>query len=276
MALSDFWRSNRGSNRDQPGHDERDRQSRHSGRYANDEQDEGFRRRGRREGSDYYGNNPERYGAGNYDSYGTGRYGGEEYGDSSAQNWRTSGDRYDRSEPRDRWASGDPDSSFNDRWQNSYGGSSRPSNFRGYGGYGGGDYGERGAYGGYGRSEFGSRDENRAQRESGSSEQGQFRGRGPKGYRRSDERIREDVCECLTDDERLDASNIDVTVKDCEVTLSGTVSSREDKRRAENLIDRLSGVKDIHNQLRVANETGQKGRTGSDDEGDESRQDIHH
>jgi hypothetical protein len=82
--------------------------------------------------------------------------------------------------------------------------------------------------------------------------EGQFRGRGPQGYRRSDERIREDVCECLTLDDRIDASNIDVAVKEGEVTLSGTVSSRDEKHRAEELIERISGVKDVSNTLRVS------------------------
>jgi hypothetical protein len=78
------------------------------------------------------------------------------------------------------------------------------------------------------------------------------RGRGPKGYRRSDERIREDVCEALTEDELIDASNIEVAVQDCEVTLSGTVNSREQKRRAEDVIDEISGVRDVNNALRIA------------------------
>src|SRR5918994_5382518 len=41
-----------------------------------DQQDEDFDRRGWRPGSDYYGNDPERYGAGNYDAgaFGAGRY----------------------------------------------------------------------------------------------------------------------------------------------------------------------------------------------------------
>lgn len=85
---------------------------------------------------------------------------------------------------------------------------------------------------------------------------GQFRGRGPRGYQRSDERIREDVCERLTDDPEIDASNLEVTVKNCEVTLSGTVSSREDKRRAEECAEEVSGVKDVHNTLRVSAEQG--------------------
>jgi hypothetical protein len=80
---------------------------------------------------------------------------------------------------------------------------------------------------------------------------GEHRGRGPRGYRRSDERIKEDVCQCLTDDEHIDASNIDVTVNDREVVLSGTVESRFEKRHAEDLIERIAGVRDVINSLRV-------------------------
>jgi hypothetical protein len=78
-----------------------------------------------------------------------------------------------------------------------------------------------------------------------------YRGRGPRDYRRSDERIREDACECLTDDPRIDATHIEVTAQNGEITLSGMVNSREEKRRAEDLVERLSGVTDVHNRLRV-------------------------
>ena len=81
--------------------------------------------------------------------------------------------------------------------------------------------------------------------------QGEHRGRGPKGYQRSDERIHEEVCECLTDDPFIDASSIELSVQSGIVTLTGTVSSRQEKRRAEDLIENLSGVKDVHNSLRV-------------------------
>ena len=37
-----------------------------------------------------------------------------------------------------------------------------------------------------------------------------YAGRGPRGYRRSDDRIGEDVCDRLTDDPALDASGIEV------------------------------------------------------------------
>nr|WP_298726826.1 BON domain-containing protein [uncultured Steroidobacter sp.] len=77
------------------------------------------------------------------------------------------------------------------------------------------------------------------------------RGRGPKGYLRSDERIREDVCEALTSDAEVDASNIEVTVEDREVTLSGAVDSRAQKRRAEDLTESVSGVTQVNNNLRV-------------------------
>ena len=136
--------------------------------------DEDFQRRGWRPGSDYYGNDPERFG------------------------------------PNDADARGRP--SFNDRWENSYGSARRTSN---------------------------------------DPTRGVSRGRGPQGYRRSDERIREDACERLTDDDRIDATDIEVAVTECEVTLSGTVRSREQKRLAEDLVDRVSGVRDVINSLRV-------------------------
>jgi hypothetical protein len=80
---------------------------------------------------------------------------------------------------------------------------------------------------------------------------GGFRGRGPRGYQRSDERIREDVCERLLQDDYLDASDIEVSVKAGEVALNGTVQNRHAKRRAEDLVDLLSGVEHVQNNLRV-------------------------
>jgi hypothetical protein len=80
---------------------------------------------------------------------------------------------------------------------------------------------------------------------------GPHRGRGPKGYQRSDERIREDVCERLTDDPFIDASNIEVEVREREVILSGTVASRGLRRRAENLAEMASGIAHVQNNIRV-------------------------
>jgi osmotically-inducible protein OsmY len=80
----------------------------------------------------------------------------------------------------------------------------------------------------------------------------QHSGRGPRGYRRSDDRIREDVCELLTEDPDIDASDMEVSVSDSEITLSGTVRSRDEKRLAQDLAERVSGVRDVHNHLRLA------------------------
>jgi hypothetical protein len=79
---------------------------------------------------------------------------------------------------------------------------------------------------------------------------GRFYGKGPKGYKRSDERIREEVCECLSNG-HIDASEIEVTVQDGEVTLSGFVMDRRSKRLAEELLDDVRGVSDVDNKLKV-------------------------
>lgn len=78
-----------------------------------------------------------------------------------------------------------------------------------------------------------------------------YSGKGPKGYRRSDERIREDVCEALFRSPRVDASDIEVLVNEGTVTLKGTVESRLAKREAELCIENLSGVEDVQNELRL-------------------------
>jgi len=80
---------------------------------------------------------------------------------------------------------------------------------------------------------------------------GTYAGRGPRGYRRSDERIREDINDNLTDDWYIDASDIEVTVNNGMVTLTGLVDSRGEKRRAEDIVECVSGVTDVSNQLRV-------------------------
>lgn len=77
------------------------------------------------------------------------------------------------------------------------------------------------------------------------------RGKGPAGYTRSKERILEDANERLMHDSSLDASRITVTCEDNEITLSGTVDSRSAKRRAEDIVDNISGVKHVQNNLRV-------------------------
>src|SRR5262245_25414956 len=55
---------------------------------------------------------------------------------------------------------------------------------------------------------------------------GPYSGRGPRGYRRSDERIREDICDRLCEHGGIDASNVEVQVVGTEVTLLGFVPTR--------------------------------------------------
>ena len=78
--------------------------------------------------------------------------------------------------------------------------------------------------------------------------EGPHAGKGPK---RSDARMKEDAIDRLTDNSWLDASNIEVEVQDCQVTLTGTVGSRQDKRLAEDIVDTVPGVIDVNNQLRI-------------------------
>jgi osmotically-inducible protein OsmY len=155
----------------------------------------------------------------------------------------------------------------------------------GSGSYGGGSMGRSGgggyAGGGYGSSSRGGNDRNdRDDRgfferagdtvaswfgddSSDRSRDDNHRGRGPANYKRSDERILEDACDRLTEDWGVNASNIQVTVQDGEVTLDGTVPSREQKRRAEDCVDDLSGVKHVQNNLRVQQSSGStQGTTG--------------
>lgn len=93
------------------------------------------------------------------------------------------------------------------------------------------------------------------------------RGRGPKGYSRSDDRILQDVSDTLADDSMLDAREISVNVSAGEVTLDGAVDSRFAKRRAEDCADRVSGVTHVQNNLRVrttpAGEGAASGGAGS-------------
>jgi hypothetical protein len=87
------------------------------------------------------------------------------------------------------------------------------------------------------------------------------RGRGPRGYKRSDQRIQEDVSDRLMDDPRLDASEIQVHVSEGEVTLTGNVGSRADRRRAEDIAESVSGVSYVMNNVRVR-QHGTTGATG--------------
>jgi hypothetical protein len=86
-------------------------------------------------------------------------------------------------------------------------------------------------------------------------------GKGPKNYRRSDDRLREVVCDRLTDDPELDATNIVVEVVQGDVILSGSVTDRESKRLADSLAH-VSGSTHVENRIRVEGD----GLRGSDED----------
>lgn len=153
-----------------------------------------------------------------------------------------------------------------------------------YGGRSGGDWGGRSM--GMGGSELGSgysndprsgggygygprggdTDESRGRWSHGGQS---YAGRGPKDYHRSDDRVREEISDRLTDDHQVDASEISIQVQNGEVTLTGTVNDRGQKRRAEDLAESISGVREVTNNIRVSRgqdraERGQtSGQSGS-------------
>jgi osmotically-inducible protein OsmY len=182
----------------------------------------------------------------------SGRYSG--YGDFGRgdYNQRGRGDQGNYGEPN--YSYGQP----------SYGqdfGSSGTSNYgrSGYGqrGYGreseysrsGSSFGEYGQQYGQPSGQFGSR--------GGSQGQGMHRGKGPKNFQRSDERVKELLCERLHDDPDIDASEITVNVQNGRITLEGTVDSRRTKMAVEDVAEQI-GVQDVQNNLRVQKQ-GERG-----------------
>jgi osmotically-inducible protein OsmY len=130
--------------------------------------------------------------------------------------------------------------------------------------YGGSSWTSRGGYGGegYGRRSGG--------QSSGydmwapwAMGGGPHAGRGPRGYQRSDERIKEDICERMSQHGQLDASDLEVRVVNAEVTIEGTVNDRQAKRLAEDIAEAVMGVREVHNQVRVTQGMyGQQGQAG--------------
>jgi hypothetical protein len=90
-------------------------------------------------------------------------------------------------------------------------------------------------------------------------------GKPPKGYRRSDDRIREEVCETIMRRGDIDASEVDIVVANGEVTLSGTVPDRRSKRRLEDIAEDILGVEDVHNRIKVARHTTEEMRSPNGD-----------
>jgi hypothetical protein len=109
----------------------------------------------------------------------------------------------------------------------------------------GGDYGERG------RDTNGSRDGGSG----GHGRPGAPRNRpfppGPKGYQRSDERLKEDISERLMEAVHIDSREVTVEVRDAKVVLEGVVPDRRMRHAIEDLVDACPGVQDIDNRVGV-------------------------
>lgn len=83
-------------------------------------------------------------------------------------------------------------------------------------------------------------------------------GKGPKGWQRSDERIREELNEALARHPEIDASDVEVRVQGGEITLTGTVPNRRAKRLVEDVAERVFGAKDVQNNVRVKAESQER------------------
>jgi len=77
-----------------------------------------------------------------------------------------------------------------------------------------------------------------------------------RAYGRTDERIREDVCERLAHSNAVDPSDVSVAVRDGVVTLEGTVPQRPMRYALEDIAARCMGVVDVDNRVRVGRPDG--------------------
>lgn len=90
---------------------------------------------------------------------------------------------------------------------------------------------------------------------------GPYAGIGPKQYKRSDDKILDAVHEELTQHPEVDASEVEVQIKDGIVTLSGTIATRHMKETAADCLSNIAGIKEIHNELRIDTTTLTKSQT---------------
>lgn len=297
------WNENRGrSNRNQDNDQSWNSGNQNSGSSNSSESDWGQSRSQSRHQRDDYGQG-DSYSSGRYGrhyesdfnsgNFGTDRNSGSNYGGSQGYN---SGGQYG-SGGSGYYGSGSSGSNDRNLYDRDYQGAGRSGYSNSGTRMGGSNYGGSGTYGDRDRSYYRGnenyggnqgnmshreRDNDRnwfdrasdevsswfgdddAERRRERDKQLSHRGKGPKNYNRSDDRIKEDINDKLSDDPFIDASDIDVTVSSGEVTLTGTVDHRSTKRRAEDLAEAVSGVKHVENRIRVGSTASQvSGSTGS-------------
>lgn len=207
--------------------------------YQDDDDSSSYGRYGQYDrGNRNYGSYGHQYDRGNYSNYGSsGGYGNSNFGSGYGRAYDYNrGQRYDQG---------------------------NVGNYGTLGSYGNDQYRDRGMWDKT-RDEisswFGNEDAER-RREMDRRFTAQHRGKGPRGYSRSDDRIKEDVNDRLSDNPYIDASDVEVSVTNGEVVLSGKVTDRHDKRRAEDIAEGVSGVRNVENRIRVQSEVGDS--TGS-------------
>jgi hypothetical protein len=214
-----------------------------------------------------YGSSSPYYGAMTYRDYSV------SYRDP--QSGRRGGyDPYEQS--GERWRSGSSQRDFGDRPFRNPSDESPPAYFGTggyYGGFSGGNVGRDEWGGRFGEGRYrdtGIEDDRLGEYRRGESWRGREGGggllsrlfkRGPKGYSRSDERIREDISERLYHSAHIDSSEVSVTVQGGKVTLEGTVPNRWMRHAIENEADRCTGVRDIDNNIRV--QSSDESQTGT-------------
>lgn len=74
---------------------------------------------------------------------------------------------------------------------------------------------------------------------------------GPRNFKRSDERIRDEICERLTFASGVNVRDVSVDVSNGVVTLNGTVERRAQKYDIEDIADNTFGVTEVENNIRV-------------------------
>lgn len=200
--------------------------------------------------------------------YGDRGYGMGNWGQSSSRN-QTYGSQLGAFGNQDRQGYGNQSDWRNEGYDQRYGGPDYRSGYRGQfaGQYGNEGFGsrqdeQRGGWGGYGAEPGFGNQQRGFGRGVGMMDQGfeqrgfgrpVSRGRAPKSYRRSDERIKEDIHDRLMHG-WINAENVEIEVRTGEVTLTGTVEDRQEKHAIEDLAEQVMGVRDVHNQIRVQQE----------------------
>jgi hypothetical protein len=151
---------------------------------------------------------------------------------------------------------GGRDQGFDGSWGQGYGASLAPSDYRdtagAYGGFSASDYAR--SFGG--RGEDIASDVERSWMDVCADDEcmgrPHHRGRGPKGWSRSDQQVYEAVCERLTRDRLIDARGFEVDVEEGVVTLRGLARAPADPRHAAELVRSTPGVKDVRLELTLA------------------------